>query len=83
MEIKNVKRIEEILIREVATILSIDPATVKPEAPLQTLGVDSLSFVELLVVIERIFALNLMESGLTRQDFQSISSLASRIGRMA
>ncbi|MCK4389425.1 MAG: hypothetical protein KAV83_04205 [Desulfobacterales bacterium] len=77
-----VKRVEETLIREVAAILSVDPSTIAPDVPLHELGVDSLSFVELLVVIEKTFDLNLMESGLTKEDFQSIRSLASCISRM-
>ena len=43
------------------------------------LGVDSLSFVELLVFIEKTFNIKLMESGLTREDFRTIHSLASSI----
>ena len=73
------ENIEETLIREIATILSINPATIKPDSTLQALGIDSLSFVELLVFIEKKYNLKLMESRLTREDFQSIRSLASRI----
>ncbi|MBU1134466.1 MAG: acyl carrier protein [Candidatus Omnitrophica bacterium] len=75
------KDIEEILIREVATILSTDTAEIVPDVPLHTLGVDSLSFVELLVFIEKEFNLKLMESGLTREDFQSIRSLSACISK--
>jgi acyl carrier protein len=77
-----VKEIEETLICEVATILSMDPSMIKPDAPLPTLKIDSLSFVELLVAIERIFSLKLIETGLTREDFQSIHSLALCISKL-
>jgi len=82
MDKKSVKEIEEILIREVAAILSVGPSTIAPDAPLHELGVDSLSFVELLVVIEKTFNLKLMETSLTKEDFQTIHSLASCISKM-
>jgi acyl carrier protein len=74
--------IEEKLIKEVAAILSRDPGTIGPEVPLHEIGIDSLGFVELLVVIEKIFKIKLMESGLTRSDFRTIRSLSSKIGAM-
>ena len=75
------KQVEEKLIRRVATILSVDVVKIKPEAQLHTLGVDSLSFVELLVFIEQEFKIKLMESGMTRDDFRTIRSLAQRISK--
>jgi acyl carrier protein len=75
----NLKQIEEKLIHQIATILTTDSKKIKPEAPLQALGVDSLSFVELLVFIEKEFQIKLMESGLTGEDFKTIHSLARRI----
>lgn len=77
----NVTEIQDKLVAEVAVILSIDPSTIKPEAPLHTMGIDSLLFVEILVVIENTFNLNLMEAGLSREDFQSIHSLAECISK--
>ncbi len=73
--------VEERLIREIATILCVDRDVVNPEVPLPVLGIDSMSFVELLVVIEKVFKLRLMESGLTREDFETIHALACRISR--
>jgi len=78
-----VRRIEETLTQEVATILAVDSSTISPNAPLHTLGVDSFSFVELLVFIEKTFNLKLMESGLTRKNSQTIHLLASYISRMS
>jgi acyl carrier protein len=78
----SVREIEEILMTEVANILSIDRATVTVDAPFQSLGMSSMAFVELLVVIENTFDLNLMETDLSRDDFQAIGSLASRISNM-
>jgi acyl carrier protein len=79
----SVTEIEELLTREVAGILAIDPATVTLDAPLHTLGMSSMAFVELLVVIEKAFELRLMETDLTKDDFQTIRSLAMCICRMA
>ena len=78
----SVKEIEKLLVTEVANILSIDPATVTVDAPLHSLGMNSMAFIELLVAIEKTFELKLMETDLTREDFQAIGSLASRISRM-
>ena len=75
----SLKEIEEKLIHQIATILSMDSKKIKPEAPLHSLGVDSLSFVELLVFIEKEFKIKLMESGLTGEDFKTVHSLAKRI----
>jgi acyl carrier protein len=75
------KQVEEKLIRQIAVILSVDSQKIKPEVPLHSLGVDSLSFVELLVFIEKEFSIKLMESGLTSEDFQTIRALAKRISR--
>ena len=82
MPAMSVKEIEEFLKAEVANILSIDPASVTVDAPLHSLGMSSMAFVELLVVIENTFGLKLMEADLTRDDFQAIRSLASSIRRM-
>lgn len=75
------KQIEEKLICQIAAILAVASKKIKPEVPLHTLGVDSLSFVELLVFIEKEFKIKLMESGLQAEDFKTISSLAKRISR--
>jgi acyl carrier protein len=77
-----VERIERILTREVANILSIDPPAITVNTPFRSLGMSSLAFVELLVVIEENLNLKLMETDLKSQDFQTIRSLALRISRM-
>jgi acyl carrier protein len=73
--------VEQRLIREVAIILCKEPSSISPGASLPSLGVDSMGFVELLVVIEKVFKLRLIESGLTREDFETIHALASRISK--
>ena len=71
------KEIESVLIAEVANILMIDPATVTVDAPLHSLGMNSMAFVELLVVIEKTFGLKLVETDLTKDDFQAIENDAA------
>jgi len=73
--------IEDRLIREVAAILSREPAEIDPAKPLPELGIDSLGFVEMLVFIEKAFALNLVESGLSQEDLRTIRTIAQRIAR--
>ena len=73
--------IEDKLIREVAAILSREPAEIDPAKPLAELGIDSLSFVEMLVFIEKAFALNLVEAGLVQEDLRTIRTIAQRIAR--
>lgn len=76
------KVIEETLIKEVAAILSMEQGSIGPEVPLHEMGLDSLGFVELLVVIEKTFKIRLMESGLTRSDFRTVRSLSAKIGAL-
>jgi acyl carrier protein len=78
----SVREIEEKLIEEVATILSVDPETIAVDSPFQSLGMDSMAFVELLVSIERVFDLQLMETDLSKEDFETVAALALRISRM-
>ena len=80
---KNLKKIENILAQQIAIILAVDLSKVILDTPLHEMGIDSLSFVELLVFIEKTFNLKLMESGLTREDFRTIHSLALSISRMS
>ena len=73
--------IENMLIREVASILTVSDDDVGVDVPLHDLGIDSLGFVELLVAVEKRFELKLIETGLTREDFETIRSLAQCILR--
>ncbi len=76
------EEIREILRTEAASILLVDPGSIAVDSPLHALGMNSLGFVELLVVIEKRFDLKLMETDLSREDFQTIHSLAARISKM-
>jgi acyl carrier protein len=74
-----VQEIEATLIQGVAAITNTDKADVAPDKPFPELGIDSLGLVEILVFIEKTFKLQLIQSDLTRKDFETIQSLASFI----
>jgi acyl carrier protein len=76
-----VQEIENILIRGISSIKNLSPSEIVPERPFHDMGIDSLGFVEILVLIEKTFKLELIASDLTKQDFESIHSLASFINR--
>jgi acyl carrier protein len=71
------KEIEEKLIDGISEILSIERSAVAAELPFKELGLDSLGFVELLVFIEKTFNLNMVETDLTKKDFETLNSLAT------
>ncbi len=73
------REIEEALCQETAVILAREATTLSPETPLRDLGMDSMGFVELLLFIERTFQLRLIETGLAREDFETLRTVARRI----
>ena len=75
----SLKRIEEKLIQGIADMMSLDHEKLTPDVTLAELGVDSLGLVEIFVFIEKNFNLQLLESGLTKDDLSTIRSLASYI----
>lgn len=50
---------------------SIDPAAMDPAAPLDTLGIDSLSFIEFMFKVEEEFGISVSD-----EDLRSIKTLA-------
>lgn len=81
MQTPSAQEIEAVLTREIASILSRSPGDIQPDASLHSLGMDSMSFVEILVFIEKTFNLRLIETGLTREDFQTVRALAACIAQ--
>jgi acyl carrier protein len=79
----SIEAIEKKLVEEMAINLCLEPSDVKHDVSLPALGFDSMRFVELLVVVERVFNLRLMESGLSREDFETVHALACRIHKGA
>jgi len=60
-------RIKELAIRE----LAVDPSQMDPEAPLDTLGVDSLTFIEFMFKVEDEFGVKVSD-----EDLRKIKCLA-------
>ncbi|MBI4838380.1 MAG: acyl carrier protein [Nitrospirae bacterium] len=73
------ENIQSTLIQGIASILSKDESSIAVDAPIHTLGIDSLGFLEILVFIEKTFKLQLIESRLDNKDFETIHALASFI----
>lgn len=60
-------RIKDLAIKE----FSIDPSGLDPAAPLDTLGIDSLSFIEFMFKVEEEFGVSVSD-----EDLRSIKTLA-------
>jgi len=71
--------IENTLLEGISAILSTEKDTLAADRPFHELGIDSLGFVEILVFIEKTFKLQLIQSDLTKKDFETVRSLASFI----
>ncbi len=71
------KEIEEKLIDGISGILSVERSSVDADVPFKEMGLDSLGFVEVLVFIEKTFNLNMVETDLTKKDFETLNSLAT------
>lgn len=71
--------IEDFLSREIALILRLNESDIKNDASLNDLGIDSMSFVELLIAVENKFGVKLIEAGITKSDLSSLKTLALRI----
>lgn len=79
MEEKSVNEITEALVREAEIILSDQTEKISAEASLTDLGFDSMSFIELLVFIEKKFDVKLIEIGMQPTDIKSLEALARYI----
>ena len=76
-----VQEIENILIQGISSIKNLEATDIDPETSFHEMGIDSLGFLEILVLIEKSFNMQLINSDLTRQDFESIHRLAIFISR--
>jgi len=74
-----IEAIQQRLCEEIQTLLSLKSGSITPETSLQSLGMDSLRLVSLLIVIEKVFGISLIKTGLTRQSLASVRSLAAAI----
>ena len=79
MSTADLDSITGVLMRETEIIFTGHPVKITPNAPLASLGFDSMSFVELLVSVEKKFGVKLMELGMSQDDLKSLETLARRI----
>ncbi len=79
MSTKSIQEIIRRLSDELEVIIGRPMREGDEQRPLHELGVDSISLVELLVMIEKEFGQVLMEAGLSADDFRSIERLATVI----
>ena len=80
--IHSLAEIENILLQEIPRMLSLPAGQVTIETPLQTLGLDSLLLLELVVFIEKKFGISLLDAPLTRQDLETIHALSQHIAKL-
>ncbi|MDT8391088.1 MAG: acyl carrier protein [Lentisphaeria bacterium] len=74
--------IQAILLTELGAVLRRELTAADAGETLRVLGVDSLSMVELFVIVERVFGIRLLEAGLGKADLSSLSALAEAIARI-
>ncbi len=69
--------IENDLTAEIEVILGMDKGDVAPGTSLESLGIDSIRLLELLIFIEKQYGVRLMEAGFDRDSLRDASSLAA------
>ena len=75
----SLQTIEGRLCKEIQVLFALEPGGIQPETTLQSLGMDSLQLVSILITVEKTFGFNLMEAGLKREALQSVRSLAAAV----
>ncbi len=75
------EQIQDQLCREIETLCAMKKGSVTSATDLTKLGIDSLKFVSLLLVIEQKFGVSLMKTGLKPDDTKSSPNFAAAIMR--
>ncbi len=79
LQASDIEDVQKQLCEEIRVLMSLKPGAVLPDTSLAGLGIDSLRFVSLLIVIEQKFGVSLMKVGLKKEDMQSVRTLSSAI----
>jgi acyl carrier protein len=66
------EEVEQKLACKIAAILSLEPDKVQADQPLQALGIDQASLMEILEFIDKAFGLRILEFSLTREDLRTV-----------
>ncbi len=73
--------IREKLVGRLAMLLKMDKDTIRPDARLEELGMDSMRFVDLFIFIENEFGVELISTDMQRADLETPQALAASIAR--
>lgn len=76
---RNIQEVEFFLFAETGIILGEKSNGIKSSTPLAEVGYDSMSFVSLLISVEKKYGIKLVEKGLKPADMRTIRTLAKRI----
>ncbi len=71
--------IQDFLKKEISTILHLEEAVVDENSSLDALGINSMSFVELLIAIENKYGVQLINSGIKNADLKNLKTLSAKI----
>jgi len=80
--LSNRETVVKLLLEELGAILRRELRACCASEDLRELGVNSLDLVELIVVLEQRFQIQLMESGVGRDDFRSLDAIAAAVVRL-
>lgn len=69
------------LIGQLAILLGVKEDHILGDSPLQSLGMDSMRFVELFIFIEKEFGVELISTDMQRTDLETPQALAASIAR--
>ena len=73
----SIESIQQTICTEIETLMMLKSGTLEADSDLTVLGMDSLRFVSLLLVIEEKFGVNLMKIGLKGDDTHSARNMAA------
>ena len=76
---RDVEAIRSAIVRMVADVAGVDPATLLPETTLDTIGIDSLLIVEVVVAIEKEFGVKIPPSAF-REDIFTVGKTSEVLG---
>ena len=82
MKKKTLKQIVELLREEITIITNSKKGEIEIDKSLATNGINSLGFVDLLLVVEKHFQIKLMDNAMTSEDVSSINALAAKIEKI-
>lgn len=74
----NAQQIAAELTDQIASMLGLDENKVTPQTNLDSLGIDSIRLMEILIFIEREYGIKMIDAGLDKDTLKNSASLAAR-----